>query len=329
MSDEKVLTKEIAEQFLEDEDSVDLSEFTAIEDEAAESLSSYKGGELSLYGLTSLSEAGAACLAKGKFSELLLGTVTGLSDRVIITLIRSFDYLEGDFGRDTDCPKTIPETAESFLLAQHFCIEYETGAKYLKDDVFRCRGETSCDPVIGELTSEEASNLCCYDKTTIVLNGWYSVESIDVLSTLLSGQFKSLSLKLGEVTPELAKAIVNFNSSSLRIDVESMDEEAATVLAACPKDLGVNLKHLREEVQEILREHETMKSWGVTTSTDFTATCNLCGYSKTFGLLVGDDHSYGSFYYTEDKALEEEGWLSDPCLCDRCNDEDDCDDDED
>ena len=36
MSDEKVLTKEIAEQFLADEDSVDLSEFTAIEDEAAE-----------------------------------------------------------------------------------------------------------------------------------------------------------------------------------------------------------------------------------------------------------------------------------------------------
>ena len=36
MSDENVLTKEIAEQCLADEDSVDLSEFTAIEDEAAE-----------------------------------------------------------------------------------------------------------------------------------------------------------------------------------------------------------------------------------------------------------------------------------------------------
>jgi hypothetical protein len=36
MSDGKVLTKEIAEQFLADEESVDLAEFTAIEDEAAE-----------------------------------------------------------------------------------------------------------------------------------------------------------------------------------------------------------------------------------------------------------------------------------------------------
>jgi hypothetical protein len=40
MSDKKVLTKEIAEQFFADEDSVDLSEFTAIEDEAAEVLAS-------------------------------------------------------------------------------------------------------------------------------------------------------------------------------------------------------------------------------------------------------------------------------------------------
>ena len=43
MSKKKVLTKEIAEEFLEDEGSVNLEEFTAIEDEAAESLSKHKG----------------------------------------------------------------------------------------------------------------------------------------------------------------------------------------------------------------------------------------------------------------------------------------------
>ena len=42
MSDDKVLTKEIVEQFLADEDSVDLFDFTAIEDDAAESLSKHK-----------------------------------------------------------------------------------------------------------------------------------------------------------------------------------------------------------------------------------------------------------------------------------------------
>ena len=43
MSDENVLTKEIAEQFLADDESVDLSEFTAIEDDAAESLGKHEG----------------------------------------------------------------------------------------------------------------------------------------------------------------------------------------------------------------------------------------------------------------------------------------------
>ena len=37
MSEEKVLTREIAERFLADEDSVNLSEFAAIEDDATES----------------------------------------------------------------------------------------------------------------------------------------------------------------------------------------------------------------------------------------------------------------------------------------------------
>ena len=43
MSDVKVLTKEIAEQWIADEDSVDLGGFAMIDDNAAESLSKYKG----------------------------------------------------------------------------------------------------------------------------------------------------------------------------------------------------------------------------------------------------------------------------------------------
>lgn len=47
MSEEKVLTKEIAEQFLNEEDSVDLSVYSEFEDSAIEALSSYDG-QLSL-----------------------------------------------------------------------------------------------------------------------------------------------------------------------------------------------------------------------------------------------------------------------------------------
>ena len=76
---DKVLTKAIAEQFLEDPESVDLSEFTAIEDEAAEILCRTEETELILSGLTRLSDAAAESLAKHQ-GYLSLNGLTSLSD---------------------------------------------------------------------------------------------------------------------------------------------------------------------------------------------------------------------------------------------------------
>ena len=77
MSEEKVLTKEIAEQFIEDEDSVDLDEFTEIDDDAAEILvnfweeedfnedCSWEGVNPGyLNGLTKLSDSAAQSLSR-------------------------------------------------------------------------------------------------------------------------------------------------------------------------------------------------------------------------------------------------------------------------
>ena len=75
---EKMLTKEIAEEFLADDESVDLEEFTELDDDAAESLSKYEWG-LYLRGLTSLSDAAAQSLSKHE-GELELTGLTSLSD---------------------------------------------------------------------------------------------------------------------------------------------------------------------------------------------------------------------------------------------------------
>jgi hypothetical protein len=85
VSDEKVLTKELAEQFLADEDSVEISKFTAIEDDAAESLSKCDYLYLYLDGLTELSDAAAEILSgayrnHGKWYHLSLNGLTELSD---------------------------------------------------------------------------------------------------------------------------------------------------------------------------------------------------------------------------------------------------------
>jgi len=72
------ISKQIAEQFLADEGSVDLSEFTEIADNASELLRWYYY-ELDLSGLTSLSDAAAESLSKHE-GELSLNGLTSLSD---------------------------------------------------------------------------------------------------------------------------------------------------------------------------------------------------------------------------------------------------------
>ena len=86
MSHDNVLTKEIATQFLDDEDSVDLADFVAIDDEAAEVLAA-REGDLSLHGLTSLSNAAAESLSKHK-GQLSLRGLKNLSDAAVESLIK-------------------------------------------------------------------------------------------------------------------------------------------------------------------------------------------------------------------------------------------------
>ena len=69
---------EVAQRFLEDEDSIDLSAASSINDVAAEALSKHEG-ELCLNGLTKLSDVAAEALSKHK-GDLYLDGLTELSD---------------------------------------------------------------------------------------------------------------------------------------------------------------------------------------------------------------------------------------------------------
>jgi hypothetical protein len=80
---EKRLTKEIAEQFLADQDSVDLSDFTDLDDEAAEILCGYEGERLHLDGLTSLSDMAAEDLREYSGSLSLNGLFAGIVKSVL------------------------------------------------------------------------------------------------------------------------------------------------------------------------------------------------------------------------------------------------------
>ena len=92
MSDEKVLTKEIAEQLFADDYYVEFSEFTAIDDEAAEILGRC---EFSLYlsGLPSLSDAAAESLGRHQ-GDIELRGLTELSDAAAKSLSQNQGLLD-------------------------------------------------------------------------------------------------------------------------------------------------------------------------------------------------------------------------------------------
>ena len=79
-----VLTKDVAEQFLRDNESVFLSNYTFIQYAAAQILSRHDG-ELYLWGLTSISENSADVLASHR-GDLNLGGLTHLSDKAATSL---------------------------------------------------------------------------------------------------------------------------------------------------------------------------------------------------------------------------------------------------
>ena len=130
MSDEKVLTKEIAEQFLADDDSVDLREFTTIEDAAAESLSKYEGGpddgDLWLNGLTELSDAAAESLRKNRGEFLFLYGLTSLSDAAAESLSK-----HAELGLNLD---NLPESTAEILRSHPSFTENEDEHDDEEDD---------------------------------------------------------------------------------------------------------------------------------------------------------------------------------------------------
>jgi len=90
-----LLTKKIAEQFLTDEGSVDLSVFTAIDEQAAEVLSGYDG-DLPLESLADLSVTAATFLAGHENGDLWIDGVTELSAELAVALSQHHGRLTFD-----------------------------------------------------------------------------------------------------------------------------------------------------------------------------------------------------------------------------------------
>ena len=158
MSEEKVLTKEIAEHFINDVNSVNLHEFTKIDDAAAEILSKFNGYQLSISAVKELSVASAENLSNFIGDEINLDGLTELNFAVAKRLSKFEGLLRLD-GITSLCV----ETAECFscfkgLLALR-------GVKFLSKGVLEnlCKMKGGLDlSGLNELTDEDVELLCKY-----------------------------------------------------------------------------------------------------------------------------------------------------------------------
>jgi len=144
MSDKSVLTKEFAEQYCRDGFPADLSEFNAIEDAAAEILvkhggKSLNGLDLNLEGLTSLSDEAAESLSCFKGNLCLDGLKT-LSDAAAksLSMLRGNLYLDGLTSLTDEAARSLSKHQDELFL---------NGVTHLSDEVARSlrnkRGEVT------------------------------------------------------------------------------------------------------------------------------------------------------------------------------------------
>ncbi len=213
---EKRLTKEVAEQFLADDESVDSREFTELDDEAAEILRKHEG-HLNLSGLTSLSDSAAKSLC-GKNEEptneslenydLLLNGLTSLSDAAAESLSKYKDFL-GLNGLET-----LSDAAAESLS------RYE-------NEVLSLSGLTS-------LSDAAAESLSKY-KGDLALNGLTSLS--DAVAESLGkhkARFFGLSLNGLECLSDAAAESLNKYDGSLYVDFDNLPASTVEILRKHP-----------------------------------------------------------------------------------------------
>jgi hypothetical protein len=322
MSDEKVLTKEIAEQFIADEDSVDLSEFTAIDDDAAESLSKNKGS-LDLNGLTSLSDAAAESLSRQAGNLQLIG-VTSLSRQQAECLSRhpqvELDSLESIDGLESEPLTEFPDAAEIRIQA-------------------KINGWLACNwfedwPRPGlDLNPENATVLATTFPTDVdlYLHGWFNPLSRDALR-LLSVFTGTIHLRLSEVDCEVAEILAGFKARILYLDRFPLNDDGFASSTLTPDTARILLNfsgelrshgHLADpesETFDILSEHHSI-DWGSIHARKVVVVCSLCGDK----LLLGEcDDVHDESYAIWCEHAETSDWTRDEIaalgwVCDSCN----------
>jgi hypothetical protein len=354
MSDENVLTKEIAEQFLADEDSVDIGEFTTIEDAAAESLGEHSG-ELYL-GLTSLSDAAAESLSK-HLGDLNLDSLTSLSDTAAESLSKHQEKL--DLGGLTSISDAAAESlskhqgelvlwgltnisdAAAESLSKHqgklhldgLTSCSEKAAEYLCNHndakFYELESMTSTYHLLlvarmgciglNEITPEE---IACLSEGLTASNevDFSGIDHKILFSPDIFPSLRNLKSKIifGEIMVDttVAKKLSQFKAAGLDLrEATIMTAEAAKALHQYRGALKIKLHNLEDATKKTILSHPSVRQWGQENSF-VDVICKNCGEQERI-VLSETDRSIDSLLYRDSYDSEWYGWYWGP-LCPTC-----------
>ena len=248
MSDEKVLTKEIAEQFRAEEDSWDLSEpvyleeFNAIEDAAARLLS-YSPAELDFSGLMSLSDDAAQSLGMHS-GELILGG-------------HAVDH-EG--GSRVVLIEVSPKQAASLSAHPHLTITLKTNSTAQEEEIISELVRSGNWPMIqinvdGEspVDQNRAQMLCKYKANYFIDMPEGLTDSI--ASALSKHEGKLWFVGFDEISDAAAESLAAHRGTLDIEEVTKMSETAARCLLKHEGKLIVSSYGLTKSAAAILRKH--------------------------------------------------------------------------
>ena len=263
MSKEGIITKRIAEEFIEDYYSVSLSDFTLIEDEAAGILSKSKEN-LNLTGLNELSDKAAQSLSKHRGGQLRLDSLDDMSDGLINILTK---HKGGDL--QLNGLKQI-SVEKAKILSLHKGELGLSGLKLLSDSAAECLSSHKLSTFNRRNTLDLSGLVEISDLGLRYLSKFQGWLYLDGLKLLSSSAAESLSyheslLSLGSVAEvsdsaaeHLSKRPAKGEHSGLIINVGKISDNGLANLSKYQGDLvfGDRLKEISDTAAECLSLHK-------------------------------------------------------------------------
>jgi hypothetical protein len=252
----KVLTKEVASQFCEDDTSVDLSEYTAINDDAADELAAYAGTFLFL-NVTAISDYVAKRLASrpcGEGSDLRLSQLESLSEESVISLAS----WPGELRFSTD--RLTPQASRA--LGNH--VGPVLGISGLQElplevaaNLAKHRGYLSLMFRHDADLSTEALETICRRGQRLSVTANHFDEMSDSLAAAIGKCQGDIDIGCSSLTASQAEQIAGMSG---RLELNSLDTDSEAVIAALSKHRGSlslqGLQSLSVDAARSLSKHE-------------------------------------------------------------------------